>query len=149
MKTLALFLFSAAVAQANPPRYALTPVTQDGGGGRAVSARYALTGTIGQAEAAPRFTSANNRYAITPGFWGAYQVIQQEGLPLLTIRQGAPGFVILAWPIEENGFTLQESPSLLPGSWTTVTTPVVDTPTEHTVTLAINGGKMFFRLAGN
>ena len=69
------------------------------------------------------------------------KAIQDKGL--FTI---ASGFVVLAWPVSVEGFMLEQSPDLSPQSWTDVLTPVVDTATEHTVTVPITGPRMFFRL---
>jgi hypothetical protein len=146
MKTLTLLLLTAAALHADP-RFTITPSTHDAGGGATTSARFTLTGTIAQAEAAPRFASADNRFTIEPGFWNRYIVVQTPGLPILTIRHGiARNTAVLAWPIEVNGLILEESPDLSPASWMTVTTPVVDTATEHTITVPTSAPKKLFRL---
>jgi hypothetical protein len=62
----------------------------------------------------------------------------------LTHRRIALDQIILSWPIEFSGYTLQSAPSLT-GPWTTVPTPVVDIAQEHTVTLTSSATR-FFRL---
>ena len=47
----------------------LTKTTVDSGGGRSASARYALTGSIGQPDAVPLLSGG--RYRIGGGFWAA------------------------------------------------------------------------------
>jgi hypothetical protein len=151
-----LLLLVAVPAALAEPRFAITRGTSDGGGDRSASnsvikgqpPRFALTGTIGQPEAAPRLVSASPRFAVQPGFWSHYSVVQQPGTPRLAIRNGTGGQVVLAWPVADEGFILQQSPDLSPDSWTTVSTPVVDTATEHTVTVPVTGPRMFFRLRG-
>ena len=147
---LVLVPLSAALAQ---PRFAVTESTLDGGGNYAEDTsgkgesppRFALTGTIGQPDAAPQL-SGPSRFAVQPGFWNNYTVIQTPGAPQLTIRKGASGFVILAWPVSVDGFLLEQSPDLTQESWTDVLIPVVDTATEHTVTVPTTEPRMFFRL---
>jgi hypothetical protein len=142
-----LLLIPASTALADPPRFVLTKTVIPGGGSTLTSPRFTLTGTIGQPEAAPRFVSTDGRFTLAPGFWGDYSVVQQPDLPLLTIRRGAAGFFVLAWPVDTVNATLEQSLDLTPNSWTTVTTRVIDTSTEHTVTVPINAPKKFFRLS--
>lgn len=151
---LALLVLIPAAALANPPRFAITSTTIDGGGNRTAepadpmdeTPRFVLTGTIGQPDAATPVFSEKPRFALQPGFWNDYHAVQTPGAPQLTIHKGAPGFVVLAWPVSVEGFALQQSPDLTPESWTAVTLPVVDTATEHTVTIPITGPRMFFSL---
>jgi hypothetical protein len=146
-----LLLISVSTAMAEA-RFAITSSAIDSGGNRSefVSgkgeepSRFTLTGTVGQLEAAPIL--ANLRFAIQPGFWNEYHVIQQPGAPRLVIRHGAIGVVVLAWPVSVEGFILEQSYDLTPQSWTAVLIPVVDTATEHTVTVSITEPRMFFRL---
>jgi hypothetical protein len=146
MKTLALLLVTATALHADP-RFVITKTTIDGGGARSTQTRFTLTGTIGQPEAAPQFSSPNGRFSIEPGFWDRYTVVQTPGLPLLTIRRGiARDTAVLAWPVVVSGYVLEQSPELSPASWSVVLTPVVDTATEHTVTVPIDAPKKFFRL---
>ena len=99
-----------------------------------------------QPDAAPRFVSADNRFAIEPGFWTGYTVVQTPGLPELAMRPGAAGFTVLAWPVKADGYILQQSPDLSSDSWTDVGITVVDTATEHTVTYPMRAKRAFFRL---
>src|SRR5262245_62000006 len=135
MKTFTtLFLLCAALLQANP-RFEITKSTIDAGGANTPGPRFTLTGTVGQPDAAPRFVSADNRFAVQPGFWPSATVVPAPGAPELTMRPGAArDTAILAWPVTANGYILEESTNLAPGSWSTVRFSVVDTATEHTVT---------------
>jgi len=146
-------LLAAAIAPAQP-RFAITSTTIDGGGDRTAepadpkdeTPRFILTGTIGQPDAAAPAFSEKPRFSLQSGFWNDYHAVQTPGAPQLTIRKGAPGFVVLAWPVSVEGFGLQQSPDLTPESWSAVLIPVVDTATEHTVTVPINAPRMFFSL---
>lgn len=51
---------------------------------------------------------------------------------------------MLSWPLAEQGWVLKKSDNLT--TWTTVTEPVVDTATEHTVTTPLAPPRLFFRL---
>lgn len=70
-------------------------------------------------------------------------------LPSLTITLAAPN-VILSWPTSATGFTLQELaafPSTLPPyTWTDVSTLVVISGANNTVTVPASSGNNFFRL---
>ncbi len=146
MKTIIILLLTSSLLHADP-RFVLKKTVIPGGGSTLTSPRFTLTGTIGQPEASPRLVSTDGRFTLAPGFWGDYSVVQQPNLPLLTIRRGATGFFVLAWPIDTANATLEQSLDLTPSSWTTVTTRVIDTATEHTVTVPINAPKKFFRLS--
>ncbi len=52
----------------------------------------------------------------------------------------------LSWPVSATGLTLQYATSLTAQDWTTEPTAVVDTATEHTVTVPTAGQPKFFRL---
>ena len=152
MKPLLLLLFTSALAWGDP-RFAITKSTIDGGGGRSLrllpfqfTSRFVLTGTIGQPDAAPRLASGDGRFGLEPGFWTPHEVVQLPDFPLLVMRPGAPGSIIIAWPVTANGYLLQSSPDLSPGSWTDVGTSVVDTIAEHTVTVSNLSPRAFFRL---
>lgn len=62
----ALALPFIAVAQSNSANFELPRQTIDGGGGRATSSSYRLTGTIGQPDAGATLTSAS--FTLTGGF---------------------------------------------------------------------------------
>ena len=75
--------------------------------------------------------------------------------PLLTVSVNhggsptqAPNSIILAWPTNGTGFTLQSTTTLLP---LTIWTPVTNTPVvingQYTVTNLSSGAQQFFRLA--
>lgn len=147
MKPLFLLLASAAVVCATP-RFSITKSTIDGGGGASVPAgRFTLTGTIGQADAAPRLVSADNRFTVEPGFWNPFVVVPVEGAPELTMQPGSTaGTVVFSWPLTTASYVLEESPDLSAGSWTPVNYPVSETATGLSVIYPQTARRMFFRL---
>jgi hypothetical protein len=69
-------------------------------------------------------------------------LIVNETRPGLSIAL-AGDQAIISWPLAFNGFTLEDNTDLNPGNWTTVLTSVIDTLTEHTVTVPAIGKKSF------
>jgi hypothetical protein len=66
-RPLLLALGLCAAAAPAGAEQALTRWTVDGGGGRSQNARWTLTGTVGQPDAAPLLYGA--RYSVGGGFW--------------------------------------------------------------------------------
>jgi hypothetical protein len=65
--------------------------------------------------------------------------------PRLTIiRSGAS--VILTWPINAAGFTLQSTTNLFPTAWSPVAQPAVTNAGQISVTVPTTVGRKFFRL---
>jgi hypothetical protein len=56
--------------------------------------------------------------------------------------------VVISWPHNTSGFFLQETPSLSAPVWTSTPHPIVDTATEHTVTVPAASLMKCFRLKG-
>lgn len=138
---LTLTLATAALA-AGP---AIDWWTVDGGGGTSSGGAFEVSGTIGQPDAGP--VMSGGAFQITGGFWPAWEAVQLNGGPPLSIRASGAN-VILSWPLAATGWTLDRSPTLTPAaSWTATTQPIVDTATEHTVTVPRTGAtRMYFRL---
>jgi hypothetical protein len=65
---------------------------------------------------------------------------------MLNVRQLSPTTVQVAWPLLASGFTLQSKTDLSPGQWQDVADPVVETSTDHTVTVTSTSGRQYFRL---
>lgn len=80
-------------------------------------------------------------------FSGDITVIAASPQPVLNISPQAGAKIRLAWPLAAQGFGLQQNTNLVTGSgWQTNVTAVVDTTTEHTVTLPTSSSACFFRL---
>ena len=68
-------------------------------------------------------------------------------VPQLTIQQSGPGNVIVSWPTNTAGFTLQSVPDFLTAHvWTAVSPSPVVVNGQNTVTTSISGQR-YFRLA--
>lgn len=116
--------------------------TIDGGGGASSGGPFAVNGTIGQPDAG---TLSGGNFIIEGGFWSAVQVIQVVGAPILKIKLVGTN-AIVSWPITVTGFTLEETPSLKTPVWTSTPQSIVDSATEHTVTIPAVGVVKCFRL---
>lgn len=134
-------LASAAFAQSGGG-FTLDWSTLDGGGGASTGGGFTLAGTIGQPDAG---VMTGDGFAVTGGFWSLFSTHLPTQPPSLSIRRTGAN-AVLAWPAAVNGYTLEYTTQLGSGFWTTETTPVVNTATEHTVTVPANSGRRFYRL---
>jgi len=87
--------------------------TIDGGGGTSTGAVYAVSGTIGQPDAG---TLSGGSYALDGGFWPGIIVPSTGEAPTLFIELSGSN-VILSWSPATPGFTLEQTDSLAPASW--------------------------------
>ena len=55
--------------------------------------------------------------------------------------------VILAWPTNADGFTLQSTPALAPTNWNNILLAPANLNGQNVVTNPVSGGQMFYRLA--
>lgn len=109
-----------------------------GGGGTSTGGVYAVSGTIGQADASAPMTGGI--YSLTGGFWSLYAV-QTPGAPTLTITF-AGNQAVVSWPPSATGWTLQTNNNLSTGNWGNYPDPVVN----NSVTNSPPRGNLFFRL---
>jgi hypothetical protein len=133
LQTLALVIFTSA-AQA---QYAIDWFTLDGGGGTSSGGNFTLTGTIGQPDAG---TLNGGNYTLQGGFWPGIVVPATGEAPALFIQLAATSLMIL-WSPTTPGFSLEQSSSLLPGSW-------VPAPSgaDNPATIPLGSGPTFYRL---
>jgi hypothetical protein len=135
----------ATVARAQSGgQFDLSWSTIDGGGRTSAGGQFTLTGTIGQPDAGVT-TLTGGQFSLTGGFWSLLSVVQTPGAPLLKIKLVGAN-AVLSWPLNTPGFFLQETPSLSAPAWTSTPQQVVDTATEHTVTVPAIGLMKSFRL---
>jgi hypothetical protein len=80
------------------------------------------------------------------GSWGAGTVFSIFVPPQLTITPSAAN-VILTWPTNFTGFTIQSTTNLTSPVWTTNLPAPVVVNGEYTVTNPISGTQQFFRLS--
>jgi hypothetical protein len=117
--------------------------TVDGGGGTSSAGQFSVSGTIGQPDAG---TLAGGQFKVEGGFWSGVTVAQTPDAPILKIKLIAGGNALLSWPLSATGFNLIESVEASGGAWNTAPQPVVDTATEHTVTIPAAGVVKCYRL---
>ncbi len=118
--------------------------TIGGGGGTSRGGRFALSGTIGQPDAG---TLSGGNFELEGGFWSGIMLLQMPGAPILKIKLIAGGLAVISWPVGVSGFTLEETATLAqPNSWSATPQSVVDTATEHTVTVPAAGVIECYRL---
>lgn len=77
---------------------------------------------------------------------GNITTIATNELVALNLRRSGVNTVQLGWPTAVSGYTLQSSTNLAPGSWQSVTNPIVNTAMEYTVTVSPVGPEQFYRL---
>jgi hypothetical protein len=142
IQCLALGLFAATAQAQSGGQFDLSWSTIDGGGGTSSGGQFVVNGTIGQPDAG---TLTGGNFKLEGGFWSGVQVLQVAGAPILSIKLAGTN-AIVSWPLNVTGFTLQETPSLTAPNWTLTPHKIVDTATEHTVTVPTVGIIKCFRL---
>jgi hypothetical protein len=127
----------ALLACASAQNYSIDWFKVAGGGGTSTGGVYAVSGTIGQADAGGPMTGGS--YSLTGGFWSIYAV-QTPGAPLLSIAL-LNHQAIVSWPTSATGWTLQTNRNVASGAWGNYTGPVVNNSVTNSTT-----GNLFFRL---
>jgi hypothetical protein len=133
----------AATAVTRAQNYSLESWTVDGGGSISSNGQYRLTGTIGQPDAGKL---AGGSYKLEGGFWSSLTLQQTPGAPILKINHLGNGFAVLSWPVSVSAFTLEEATAVSGVPWSAAPQTVVDTATEHTVTVPAAGVMKWYRL---
>jgi len=117
--------------------------TVDAGGGTATGASFSVSSTVGQPDAG---TFTNSSHAIRGGFWGIVAVVQTPDAPTLEI--GVSGnTILLMWPIDESGFSVEET-STLPqqASWSQIPPPYQTNATHNFYIVPLTTGNKYYRL---
>jgi hypothetical protein len=128
--------FSAAAQSAGP--FSVTWSTVDGGS-------FSLSGTIGQPDAISQ-PLTSGIFSLTGGFWSFLSAVQTPGAPRLAIRMTGPSSAVVFWPSPSTGFSLQQSSSTNPPSWTAPLEPVTDGGTNRFIIVNSPIGNRFYRL---
>jgi hypothetical protein len=123
-------LASVGRAQSGGP-FTLNWSTIDNGGGTSSGGQFSLSGTIGQPDAG---TLNGGQFKVEGGFWSGITVLQTPGAPILKVKLIGGGLAVISWPVGVTGFSLEEC-TTANGSWSVAPQPVVNTATEHTVTV--------------
>jgi hypothetical protein len=112
------------------------------GGGVSASGQYAVSGTLGQHEAAGPMTGG--KYSVTGGFWALVSVVQTAGLPSLAIALAGKS-VVVSWP-NTGGYALQQSSGPATGNWTASGYSITTANGTNSVTVTPVTRNLFFRL---
>jgi hypothetical protein len=103
-----------------------------------------LPATVGGSNAFVGFTGATGEYSSTQTV--SNFVFSSTAPPVLSLTRGAPGSVVVSWPVAVSTlFELQQS-SALNGSWTNVNVTPVFVNSENQVTLTPGTNTAFYRL---
>jgi len=116
-------------------QYSIDWSTIDGGGGTAAGGPYALSGTVGQPDAA---AMGAGQYAMHGGFWPGLIVPSAGEAPTLFI-QLAGDSVIISWSPETPGFELEAASDLTGAVWSVG-------PAGNPVAVGASGMALFYRL---
>src|SRR5436190_10623797 len=118
-------------------QYAIDWFTIDGGGGSSSSGSLTLSGTIGQPDAG---TLSGGNYTLQGGFWPGIVVPATGGAPALFVQLSGASIIIL-WSPTLPGFSLEQSSTLLPGSWASAPSGA-----DNPATIPLGNGPTFYRL---
>ncbi|MBI3880248.1 MAG: hypothetical protein HY301_09305 [Verrucomicrobia bacterium] len=134
---------AAPVARAQTNGFAVTPFVVAGGGGASAGGGFKVEGTAGQADTG---NMGGGGFLLEGGYWSLVQIVAEPGAALLTLTR-AGGQFTLSWPLNTNGFILEEAASLtLPVSWSTVPGSYSSNATDFFLTLPAAPGNRFYRL---
>ncbi len=67
--------------------------------------------------------------------------------PVPNIAASVGGGLFIAWPATASGWSLQESPDLVPSTWVNSTLPITTSGGQKQVSIPNPTGTLFFRLA--
>ena len=136
-------LLSGACGQAQT--YSIEGFAISGGGGTSIGGSFAVSATIGQADANPQ-PLTGGRFSVLGGFWSLF-AIQTPGAPLLSITRNLQlPIVTVSWPSPSAGFVLQQTADLNGTNWVGVAQPVNDNGTNKFIVVNPPGGNRFYRL---
>lgn len=100
-----------------------------------------LLGTNYQLQVSSDMTTRTNQ-----GAWGKGTIFTISSPPALTLTNTGPS-VVLTWPTNASGFTLQSTTNLSLPVWTTNFSAPIVINGQNTVTTPISGTQQFFRLS--
>jgi fibronectin-binding autotransporter adhesin len=86
------------------------------------------------------------RISYTGGTGNDVVLTQLAGLPILSIHHSANTSVVLSWPSNFTGFTLEANTNLSTSLWATTAPPPVVSGTNNVVTNTVTGTQKYYRL---
>lgn len=137
---IALLLFACCPAFAQS--FAIDWFNVGGGGGFSAGDRYSVVGSVGQADAG---AAAGTNNSLVGGFW-AVTSATGPGELTLTLSLTPTNSVLISWPAAVPASYLEETTSLDPSAWTTVTNAPLNSAGTNYVALPLRPGARFFRL---
>jgi opacity protein-like surface antigen len=145
---LAIAIAGAALLLTSPvhAQYSINWYTIGGGGGASSggsgSNSFSISGTVGQPATA---SMSGGGFAINGGFWSIISTVQTPGAPVLSVLKSG-GQASVSWTAPATGFILQQSPNLLPGSWSTSSATLTTNSGIISATVPASSGHLYFRL---
>ena len=118
-------------------QYSIDWFTVDGGGGTSSGGSFTLTGTIGQPDGG---AVSGGNYTLEGGFWPAIVLPSTGEAPTLFIQLSSASIVIL-WSPAISGFSMEQSSTLLPGSWAPAPSGA-----DNPATIPLGSAPTFYRL---
>jgi hypothetical protein len=126
--------------------YSINWHTIGGGGGSSSGVSgtntYTVTGTIGQAATV---AMSGGIYSITGGFWSIVATVPTPGSPSLSVARSGTQAVV-SWNASATGFVLEQSSTLLPGSWSASSANLTTNGGVISVTVPATSGYNYYRL---
>jgi hypothetical protein len=124
-------------------RFTITSATFSPGGEALTGGRFRLHAAIGQYDAG---ALRAGRFALDGGFIPGISLQQLPGAPRLKVRLSETGKAVISWPLDAQGWILEETSTLTSAQWQVVLTPAGATDSEHTVTVPVTGAMKCYRL---
>jgi hypothetical protein len=137
-------LLAASIQPAPAQAFAIDWYTIDGGGGRSSGGGFAVAGTIGQPDTGPAMRGGE--FALVGGYWSVLAAVQTPGGPRLTIRRDGSRNVILRWPVDATGWSLEENTGLRAAGWSAAQGTPVEVDGMWQFVLPAQQGTRFYRL---
>lgn len=87
------------------------------------------------------------RFQDDHGLWSGYSTQTTFSTTIPTLNAAGPGVsLVLSWPTNTTGFSLESTTNLVSTNWTPVSPPPVIVGGNNVVTNTVGGEKMFYRL---
>jgi hypothetical protein len=137
VKIIALTASWVAFTGSGHAQYVIDWYSTDAGGGISSGGSYTLSGTIGQPDAG---TLTGGSYTLQGGFWPGLIVPPTGETPTLFIQLSG-GNVIISWAPASPGFSLEQSSTLLLGSW-----GAIPNGGANPATIPLSSAPTFYRL---
>jgi formylmethanofuran dehydrogenase subunit C len=140
---LFVLVLLGAPALSRAQSYSIDWHAVDGGGGTSSAGQFTVAGTVGQCDEV-QMTGGN--FSIDDGSWVAFTAVQTLGAPMLRMQLSATNTIVIAWPANSTGFTLQQNSNLATTNWVNVSDAPNLVGSENQVVIIPTAGNNFYRL---